>query len=640
MEQEPPRPAPLQKPENVPMNKEWTRIGAALLLAALIFSINLGGYDLWPPDEPRYALVAREMMDSGDYLHPRVNNQPYTEKPPLLFWCIAACSSLTGEVTPWSARVPSVLSGLVVLLFTTLLARELFNARIALWSVLILMTMQRFWWNSRFGQIDMLLAACLTAGLYGYWRYEKSGQWGWLVWFYTAALAGLYAKGPGVLVFPTLFVLVWTWRGPNRRRSWVHLLVGCALCVLLYALWAVPTHIAFAREAQEAAGDVLASNMFRQTLGRFFLGVSHANWPWYYLTTLPVDWLPWTLFLPWVALWVWRHRSDGPSMRFLLSWTVPAFLFFCIAIGKRNVYLLPLFPAFAIFFAAGVLEFMEHGSPVWKRRLGWTYFLFLIGIGLAPVVASFTPYRDMIPRAMYLFDLAIFVCGLVMVPLKSKNYESLLHIRVFGSFLLLSFLSTILIFPAINAHKSARPFCRPVAELSEKGMDFDLYSVGFAREEYVFYSRHFLKELYTESVPLEQTYDMSASEIVKLQKDLSRAIAKAVEKIEIDDIAAISAPELEALRKAVDEVVGKEDYPPELINDFKKGLEKESEEFFSVFGSARPAFLYVQEYDWRWIYAVHPNIQGAVVLSESNVGSRRVLLIANPAGAKLVSSHP
>ena len=622
------------------MNKEWTRIGAALLLAALIFSINVGGYDLWPPDEPRYALVAREMMDSGDYLHPRVNNQPYTEKPPLLFWCIAACSSLTGEVTPVSARIPSVLSGLVVLLFTALLARELFNARIAFWSVLILMTMQRFWWNSRFGQIDMLLAACLTAGLYGYWRWEKSGRWGWLVWFYTAALAGLYAKGPGVLVFPTLFVLAWTWRAPNRTRAWAHLVIGCSLCVVVYALWAVPVHIAFAREVQEAAGDALASNMFRQTLGRFFLGVSHANWPWYYLTTLPVDWLPWTMFLPWVALWVWRHRSDGPSMRFLLSWTVPAFLFFCIAIGKRNVYLLPLFPAFAIFFAAGVLEFMDSGNAAWRKRLGWIYALILILIGVSPVAIFFSEYREIWTPGLALVGLCMFGCGLAVLPAIPKNRGLYLHVQVLGSFILLSLFCAVLVFPAINIHKSARYFCRPVAELVEKGVDFDLYSVGFAREEYVFYSRHFLKELYTESVPLEHVYDMSASEIVKLQKDLSRAIAKAVEKIEIDDIAAISAPELEALRKVVDEVVGKEDYPPELINDFKKGLETESEEFFSVFSSARPAFLYVQEYDWRWIYAVHPNIHGAVVLSQSNVGSRRVLLIANPAGAKLVSSRP
>ena len=201
-------------------------------------------------------LVAREMMDSGDYLHPRVNNQPIRKTAAvILVYC--ACSSLTGEVTPWSARVPSVVSGLVVLLFTALLARELFNARIALWSVLILMTMQRFWWNSRFGQIDMLLAACLTAGLYGYWRYEKTQKWGVLACFYVAVLAGLFAKGPGVLVFPTLFILVWTWRAPQRTRAWAHLVLGCSLCIMVYALWVVPTHITFAREAQEVAGDAL-----------------------------------------------------------------------------------------------------------------------------------------------------------------------------------------------------------------------------------------------------------------------------------------------------------------------------------------------------------------------------------------------
>lgn len=618
------------------MSKEWTRIGAALVLAAVIFSINLGGYDLWPPDEPRYALIAREMMDSGDYLHPRANNQPYTEKPPLLFWCIAACSSLTGEVTPVSARIPSVVAGLVVLLFTALLARELFNARIALWAVLILMTMQRFWWNARFGQIDMLLTACLTAGLYGYWRWEKTNHWRWLSWFYGAALAGLFAKGPGVLVFPTLFVLVWTWRGPNRTRAWVHLVLGCSLCVLVYALWAVPVHIAFAQEAQAAAGDALASNMFRQTLGRFFLGVSHANWPWYYLTTLPVDWLPWTLFLPWVALWVWRHRGDGPYMRFLLSWTVPAFLFFCIAIGKRGVYLLPLFPAFAIFFAAGILEFMEGENAARRKYLGWIYAVLLFLISQAPIIVSFTPYKNAVTPLLYVFSVAIFVCGLAVMPIRKKTGRPVLHIQVLSAFLLLYLFCATLIFPEINAYKSARPFCRPVAELAEKGVDLDLYSVGFAREEYVFYSRHFLKELYTESIPLERDYDMDAYQMAKLQKDLSRALVKAVDNVEICDIAAIRAAELEALRTAVDTVVGKEDYSPELLQDFKNGLEEESEAFFTVFDSSKPAFLYVQEDDWRWIYALHPDIHGAVVLNQARVGSRHVLLVANPAGAELV----
>jgi len=367
-----------------------------------------------------------------------------------------------------------------------------------------------------------------------------------------------------------------------------------------------------------------------------FLGVSHANWPWYYLTTLPVDWLPWTLFLPWVALWVWRHRHDGTSMRFLLCWTLPAFLFFCIAIGKRGVYLLPLFPAFAIFFAAGVLEFMEGENAAWRKYLGWIYAVLLFVIGQAPILVSFTPYKNAVTPLLYVFSVAIFVCGLAVMPIRNKTGRPVLHIQVLSAFLLLYLFCATLIFPAINAYKSARPFCRPVAELAEKGVDFDLYSVGFAREEYVFYSRHFLKELYTESIPLEHDYDMDAYQMAKLQKDLSRALVKAVGKVEICDIVAISATELEALRTAIDTVVGKEDYSPELIQDFKNGLEEESEAFFRVFDSSKPAFLYVQEEDWRWIYALHPDIHGAVVLNQARVGSRHVLLVANPAGAKLV----
>ena len=66
------------------------------LLAAVIFLTNLGGYDLWPPDEPRFAQVAREMLQSGDFLVPRINGQPYTEKPPMLFWATALLSAPLG----------------------------------------------------------------------------------------------------------------------------------------------------------------------------------------------------------------------------------------------------------------------------------------------------------------------------------------------------------------------------------------------------------------------------------------------------------------------------------------------------------------------------------------------------------------
>ena len=618
------------------MTKEIVRLAACLAIAAALFLINLGGYDLWPPDEPRYALVAREMLDSGDYMLPRVNNQPYKEKPPLLFWLIAAASAPSGEVTSWSARVPSVVSGLVVLLFAYLLARGLFNPRVALWTVLILMTTQRVWWNARFGQIDMLLTACLTVGLYAFWRWERSRKRVWLGLFYGAVAAGLLAKGPGVLVFPVLFVLAWSWFNGERRAAWLHLMVGCAVCLGLYALWAVPAHIGFAGETQAAAVDTFASNMFRQTLGRFFLGVSHANWPWYYFTTLPVDWLPWTLFFPWVALWTWRHRREGPSMRLLLAWILPAFIFFCIAIGKRGVYLLPLYPAMAVLFSAGVLDFMNSDKQALKKALASVYGGILLLAGVSPLVLLLTPYREYWTPGLAVFGAGLIAFAFALLYGIRKGAAEYLHAWVFVSFVVVSMLSALFVFPVIDTHKSARGFCSPLRELAAEGVTFDLYSVGFAREEYVFYSRHFMKELYTALIPLEDDHGMGLWEMAQFQRDLARGIAKAVEKVPVENIAAISEEELANLQEAIHGLVGKREYSEELIEDFTRGLEKVSDEFFNVFDSATPAFLYVQENDWRWIYAIHPDIHGAVVLNESRVGSRHVLLIANPPGARII----
>lgn len=617
------------------MSDLWIKSAAVLLLAAIIFSVNVSGYDLWPPDEPRYALVAREMLNSGDYFLPKVNNEGYKEKPPLFFWCIAACAELTGSVSPLSARMPSILAALAVLIFTALLARELFSDRIALWSLLILMTTQRFWWNARFGQIDMLLTACLTAGLYMYWRWEKTGRKGWILLFYLFMAAGLFSKGPGVLVFPVLFVLTRTWRSPHRMRHWIGLAAGCSFCILLYALWAVPAHLSFAQEAGSDAGAVLGSNLLRQTLGRFFLGVSHANWPWYYLTTLPVDWLPWTLFLPWVIHWVWTHRKDTPAISFLLSWTLPVFIFFTIAIGKRGVYLLPLFPAWAPFFAAGILDFMDKSVIHWRRRLGWIYGISLFLMGLAPAALFFTEHRDSWNPGLLPISLAAFVCAATLIPFSGKNKLSFLPQQIVGSFLLIYLLTAILILPVINQHKSARFFCAPVAELADKGIDFDLFSVGFAREEYIFYSRHFFKELHTEAVPLQAKEDFSPMQLLKFQKKLARALVKKVDKVSVQDMGKIRPDELERLQEAVRQALDQEDCPIRLAEEFKEGLEKENAILFDAFDSPKPAFLYVQDEDWRWIYAIHPDVRNAVMLSQANVGSRHVLLFANPAGAHL-----
>ena len=107
---------------------------ALVAFAAFLFALDTSQHDLWPPDEPRYAQVAREMLESGDWLVLRVNGEPYLEKPPLLFWAIAAVSVPFGDITETTARIPSILAGLGTVVLTYLIATRLFGRRTAWWA--------------------------------------------------------------------------------------------------------------------------------------------------------------------------------------------------------------------------------------------------------------------------------------------------------------------------------------------------------------------------------------------------------------------------------------------------------------------------------------------------------------------------
>ncbi|MBI2435767.1 MAG: phospholipid carrier-dependent glycosyltransferase [Candidatus Hydrogenedentes bacterium] len=173
-------------------------------LSALLSLTGLGRYGLWPPDEPRYAEVAREMMQSGDYLVPRVNGRLYQEKPPLMFWLVSLASLPTGDVTETTARIPAVLSALGVVLLTYLLARAMYGNTTAFIVGLVLCTTQRFWWEGRVLQLDMLLTFFMTGAMFSLWQWHTQRQPRHLVTLYLCIAGGALTKGPPALIFPVL----------------------------------------------------------------------------------------------------------------------------------------------------------------------------------------------------------------------------------------------------------------------------------------------------------------------------------------------------------------------------------------------------------------------------------------------------
>ncbi len=603
-----------------------------LLLAAVLFLTNLGGYSLWPPDEPRFGQVAREIMQSGEPIVLHINGEVYKEKPPLLFWSIALASWARGDVNEWTARIPSAVAALLTVVFTFLLARRLYGARVAGWSAVVLCTLMLFWWEARSVRTDMLLTACLTAALYAFWIWHEDRRPVALLLFYGAIAAALYAKGPPALVFPLLMTYAFYW-GQRAERKRMHLWIGLAVAIGAISIWLALMHARIPADAQSTAIEgAVGGNLFRQTIGRFFLGVSKAQWPWYYLENLPVNWLPWTVLLPWTVVWVWKHRRDGLAMRLLLSWILPAFIFFTICVGKRPMYLLPLYPAVAILFARSGLALLEEPRARARRWMLGVWGAGLIAMGVAAFVSI--SYAELTVMNMVFFGALLVVLGLATLAYALFTPGTALMRVLAASFAACALAAAMWVFPALDGYKGAKEFCEPVRTAAMEGRSFDLYSVGFSREEYIFYSHHFHTPVLCDLLPIEGARDIPLDEMARLQRKLRKALTAAFEDRPIGDGSTLTDAQLAELRARVHEALAGAKAPPELAAAFEASMQKTLDDLAAKLLSDTPAYMFVQEEDWRWILPLEPQLRKLTALKNQGVGSRDVLLLANDAAQR------
>lgn len=328
------------------------------ILGAMLFVSGLGMRDPWPADEPRYALIARDMVRSGEWWIPRIGGELYPDKPPLFFWSVAACLKLTGSLRV-GFLLPSLLAGIGCLLLVHDLARRLWGAEAALSATLLLACTVQFTQQARSGQIDALLSFWTTLGLYGLARHLLLGpHWRWYWLGCVAAGLGVITKGVGFL--PLLILLPWLvlrrrsptrwpvgWSGPGAGLRWAG---GLLFLLLPIFFWLLPMlwHVQAAGSHAFAAyrDDIL----LRQTVERFAAPWHHHKPPWYYVVNvIPWAWFPVTLLAPWlVSGWRRRLRSGEPAIALLLGWAACVLAFFSLSAGKRGVYLLPALPAIVL----------------------------------------------------------------------------------------------------------------------------------------------------------------------------------------------------------------------------------------------------------------------------------------------------
>ena len=363
----------------------WFAILVALIVASLL--AGLGMRSPTPPDEPRFVLAARHMVETGQWLLPHRGSELYAEKPPTFMWIQAGTYKLLGS---WNLAflLPSLLAGLLTLWLTWDLSRRLWNRQVARYAVLGLFVCIQFGLMTKRAQIDMVLVGMTTLSLWGLMRHLLQGpNWGALALGAFAAGVGTVTKGVGFLPLLVLLPwLGWRWRhgqgtAPGRSWNWWLLL---PMFIAGTAVWLAPLGIALLRNPDPALQSYAHELLFKQTGTRYANAWHHHQPFWYYLQVIATLWLPGSLLLPWlVPAWWRRCRRADPRYLLLLGWAVLVLLFFSASPGKREVYILPILPALAVAAApllAGLL-----------RRTGvrWLLLLYVLLLAIATLVVGY-----------------------------------------------------------------------------------------------------------------------------------------------------------------------------------------------------------------------------------------------------------
>jgi len=357
-------------------------LGLSILCLVILF-YGLGRLPFVGPDEPRYAEVAREMYETGDWITPRIDGIPWFEKPALLYWLAAAGYSALG-VSEFAARVGVALTAAAGALLLYFFARRTSSGLNGYLSAATLSTMALWVGFSRGVTSDLPLAVTMELALVGFfwWQLERGDSRATNLGWYVCCLAlglSVLAKGLVGIVLPGAIIglyLILTRQLLGLLRKPRLLFLGAFIFLLSAATWYGPM---FARHGWEFFHEFFIAHHFERYLTDKY---RHPQPFFFFFLVVLAGSLPWTAYLVAIATEDgrrWRAILVDPANRlrlFLWLWILIPIIFFSFSASKLPGYILPVFPALALLIGQEV----DKENPRWTT---WATAIILILAGLA-----------------------------------------------------------------------------------------------------------------------------------------------------------------------------------------------------------------------------------------------------------------
>ncbi len=355
-----------------------------------------GTRGLYEPTEGRYAEVAREMRESGNYLEPTLAHQPHWTKPPLTYWAIAGGLAIAGN-NPWGVRAYNVVAFSLTVLAVAAIGTTLWNPHAGLLAGLVYLSSPYPALSAAAATADTLLALWMSLAVLAYvraWKGTRADGWARLMWVMFGL--GFFTKGPPALL-PLLALVVFHWiaRRPFRLADPVGIVLGLTTGLWWYGLMVTRHH------------ELGAYFIGREVVARTVSNEFHRNGQWYGAIAIyaPVLVLGQGVWLVDGIRTAWRRRLYSPRTliaqlcarnmagSLLLCWLLLPLAAFAFSRSRLPLYILPLYAPIALAIARG-LNTASATAAARRRAVAIAVVSVAVLVGFKAVAAYRTSEKD------------------------------------------------------------------------------------------------------------------------------------------------------------------------------------------------------------------------------------------------------